>query len=427
MIRPGLARCNWTSRCRWTSCRVFLPGWCRCRMRGRNMPRACWMFMTGCVCWMPARPPEERPRTFWKAPRWSWSRWTWTKNVCGASRKTCSALSCPRNLWSVMPPGRSSGGIASRFSAFSPMCPARLPAWCAATPTSSGCAAARILPVSPRNNSISCARCGGCWRKMVNCSTLPARSSGRKMNRSSRRSRSNSRTHNGCRLHCRIVAMDKYCPMTGMTDSFMHCCKKFRLPGILQGSAGSLLRGVLLAWLFVATVHAEGISVNKAEVRLGEDGYRLSASYDIKLTFAAQQALTRGVPLYFVGEFSLKRSRWYWLDEEIFQGEQTVKLAYNVLTRQYRLSRGALFQNFASFEDAINILARQSSAIIPAELINKDSSYIVAARLRLNVAHLPLPLQVNALTGRDWALDSDWYRWMVRPAQITLRGDNKAE
>lgn len=207
----------------------------------------------------------------------------------------------------------------------------------------------------------------------------------------------------------------------------MHCCKKFRLPGILQGSAGSLLRGVLLAWLFVATVHAEGISVNKAEVRLGEDGYRLSASYDIKLTFAAQQALTRGVPLYFVGEFSLKRSRWYWLDEEIFQGEQTVKLAYNVLTRQYRLSRGALFQNFASFEDALDILARQNSAAIPAELMKKDGDYMAAARFRLDIAQLPLPLQVNALTGKDWALNSDWYRWVIRPAEIPAGGEGKAE
>ena len=207
----------------------------------------------------------------------------------------------------------------------------------------------------------------------------------------------------------------------------MHCCTKFSLFGLLQRSAGLLLRSVLLVWLFAATAYAEGVSVNKAEARLGENGYQLSASYDINLTFAAQQALTRGIPLYFVGEFSLTRSRWYWLDEEIFQGEQTVKLSYNVLTRQYRLSRGALFQNFASFEDALNILARQSSATIPAELMKKDGDYTAAARLRLDIAQLPLPLQVNALTGKDWALNSDWYRWIIRPAEITVRGEGKAE
>lgn len=205
----------------------------------------------------------------------------------------------------------------------------------------------------------------------------------------------------------------------------MHCCKKISL--LLQRSAGLLLRGALLVWLFAAAAYAEGVSVNKAEARLGENGYQLSASYDINLTFTAQQALTRGIPLYFVGEFSLMRSRWYWLDEEIFQGEQTVKLSYNMLTRQYRISRGALFQNFASFEDALNILARQSSAIIPAELIKNDGNYTAAARLRLDIAQLPLPLQVNALTGKDWALNSDWYRWVIRPAEMTMRGEGTAE
>ncbi|MDH4234647.1 MAG: DUF4390 domain-containing protein [Gallionella sp.] len=189
----------------------------------------------------------------------------------------------------------------------------------------------------------------------------------------------------------------------------------------------SMLPVWLFGWLFIATAHADGISVNKAEVRLDEDGYKLSATYDIHLTFAAQQALEHGVPLYFVGEFLLTRSRWYWLDEEIFRGEQSVKLSYNVLTRQYRLSRGTLFQNFASFEDALNILSRQGSSAIPADLITRDDNYIVATRLRLDVAQLPLPLQVNALTGNDWALDSDWYRWLIRPAEIASPGSKKTE
>lgn len=221
--------------------------------------------------------------------------------------------------------------------------------------------------------------------------------------------------------------MGSYCPMISTTDSSMHCCKKISRHGLLLCSPGTWLHGVLLFMMFIATALAEGISVNKAEMRLSEDGYQLSASYDINLTFAAQQALTRGVPLYFVGEFMLTRSRWYWLDEEIFQGEQTVKLSYNVLTRQYRLSRGTLFQNFASYEDALKVLARQRTAIIPAELMDKEGNYIVAVRLRLDVTHLPLPLQVNALAGRDWALDSDWYRWMIRPAEIIPRGESRLE
>jgi len=203
----------------------------------------------------------------------------------------------------------------------------------------------------------------------------------------------------------------------------MLCCKK-----LLSVS----LRGLMLSWLLATAAYAEGISVNKAEVRLTEDGYQLSASYDISLTEVMQQALSRGIPLYFVGEFSLIRPRWYWLDQEVFQAEQTIKLSYNVLTRQYRISRGSLFQNFTSLEDALNILARQNSTIIPAKLLKKEEGYIAewtewirrqgnyfaAVRLRLDNTQLPKLLQMNALSGSDWTLNSDWYRWEISPAEM---------
>jgi len=221
----------------------------------------------------------------------------------------------------------------------------------------------------------------------------------------------------------------------------MHCCKKFL-------SALSLV--ALMVWLCSATVHAEGISVNKVEIRSSEEGYLLSASYDINLNFVVKQALSRGIPIYFVGEFSLTHARWgwldstqmalsrlfsgessttrwSWLDKEIYSGEQTVKLSYSTLTGRYRISRGALFQNFASLEDALNIMERQSSAVIPAELMKMDGNYMAAARLRLDIALLPKPLQVNALTDNNWTLDSDWYRWVISPSELNVHKDIKPE
>jgi hypothetical protein len=226
-----------------------------------------------------------------------------------------------------------------------------------------------------------------------------------------------------------------------MTDSFMHCCKK-----MLSLS----LRVALMVWLFSATAHAEGISVVKAEIRPSEDGYQLTASYDINLNFVVKQALSLGIPIYFVGEFSLtharwdwldsaqqalsrlfsgepSHTRWSWLDKEIYSGEQTFKLSYSTLTGRYRISRGALFQNFASLEDALNILARQSSAVIPAAMIKTEGNYVASARLRLDIAELPKPLQVNALTDNDWTLDSDWYRWVIDAPAIAARNDGNTE
>lgn len=205
----------------------------------------------------------------------------------------------------------------------------------------------------------------------------------------------------------------------------------------------------LLLSVFCPLVSAEGISIVKSEVRLTEEGYQLAAGYDIQLNATVQQALSRGIPLYFVGEFTLTRPRWgwvdemqqsvsrgvarylwgdesslshwSWLDEDVYEGEQTIKFSYNVLTRQYRISRGALFQNFASFEDALNILSRQSSAAIPLDALENEGEYIAAARLRLDIAQLPNLLQVNALTDNNWTLDSGWHRWAVRPAGVVAR------
>jgi hypothetical protein len=188
--------------------------------------------------------------------------------------------------------------------------------------------------------------------------------------------------------------------------------------------------------LGISAARAEGIEVLKAEAHFSDGSYQLSADFNISLNFVVDQALSRGVPLYFVSEFTLTRPRWYWLDEVVAQSEQTIKLSYNMLTRQYRITRGSLFQNFASLDEALRIIGHQSSAPIPAnflkdssnyitaKLLKKDNSYVAAVRMNLDVTQLPKPLQVNALTGNDWNLDSNWYSWIVRP---DTAAHNKAE
>lgn len=188
----------------------------------------------------------------------------------------------------------------------------------------------------------------------------------------------------------------------------------------------------------LSSVQADGITVQKAEARFDGDSYQLSANFEIHFNAVVDQALTRGVPLYFISEFSLIRPRWYWLDEVVAQSEQITRLTYNALTRQYRVARGPLFQNFSSLDDALRIIGHQSAAPIDAALLRaeegylaailpkKDGDYIAAVRMRLDVTQLPKPLQVNALASEDWSLDSDWYRWIVRPAAaISAAGGTK--
>ena len=47
----------------------------------------------------------------------------------------------------------------------------------------------------------------------------------------------------------------------------------------------------------------------------GGDGWLLSADFTLALPARLEEAVSRGVALYFVLEFELNRPRWYWWDE----------------------------------------------------------------------------------------------------------------
>jgi hypothetical protein len=173
--------------------------------------------------------------------------------------------------------------------------------------------------------------------------------------------------------------------------------------------------------------NAEGISVSKADVRLTEEGYEVIADFNIALPPSLSDALIHGVVLNFVSELMITRSRWYWLDSDVIQSEQVTKLSYNALTRQYRISRGALFQGFPNLESALRILGRQVLPAIPestfqngavgyvAKLLKSETRYTAFAQMRLDISQLPKPLQVTALTNSDWNLSSEKYSWPIQP------------
>lgn len=206
-------------------------------------------------------------------------------------------------------------------------------------------------------------------------------------------------------------------------DFIMHCCSsKLKL--------SYFVAAIAIIWLgFNTSVKAEGIDVRKAEIRAVEEGYQLAIDFNISLSFYVEQALIRGITLNFVNEFKLTRSRWYWLDEVVAKSEQSTKLSYSALTRQYRIARGTLFQNFDSLEEALVVLGHQTSNAIPAEQLRTSSGYIISmlkkepvysayVRMKLDISQLPKPLQVNALAGDDWSLDSAGYSWVITPAAI---------
>lgn len=138
-------------------------------------------------------------------------------------------------------------------------------------------------------------------------------------------------------------------------------------------------------------------------------GAVLNATFEFEMPQTLEEAVQKGIAVYFNIEFELFRKRWYWLDRKISASTLTYRLSYSPLTRQFRLARGGLSQSFDSLEEALGLLksVRQWKVIEPGVLSPRDS-YEAQVRMRLDVTQLPKPFQVNAITSREWNLASDW-------------------
>jgi len=177
------------------------------------------------------------------------------------------------------------------------------------------------------------------------------------------------------------------------------------------------LISLCLLWCSMATAASEGIHVKSAEVSQNAGEYYLEANFEIELTHTLEDALNKGLPLHFIVEFELILPRWYTLylwNKSILEFEQDYRLSYNALTRQYRLSLGALHQNFDSLSDALALMGRLRPRLLAdADLLDEGKVYEAAIRMRLDVTQLPKPFQINALASRDWNLVSEWFRWTL--------------
>jgi len=165
-----------------------------------------------------------------------------------------------------------------------------------------------------------------------------------------------------------------------------------------------------------APAAADTIGVKSAELFPEEDGYYLNAEFEFSLNPTLDEALQKGVPLYFVLEFELTRPRWYWVDEKVLSSTTQYRVSYNALTRQYRIASGLLGQTFESLDEVEHFLSRVNAReVARRDQLVKGTRYEAAVRLRLDVNQLPKPFQVSALASREWTLQSEWHRWSFTP------------
>ncbi len=179
-----------------------------------------------------------------------------------------------------------------------------------------------------------------------------------------------------------------------------------------QGVKQFILYCLLALSLFSSAASAEGIKIQSAELERVDSDWLLNATFKIDLTPGLEDAVQKGVVLYFQTEFDLTRSRWYWFDEKATLAQRQTRLSYQPLTQQYRIaSEGFSFSAKTIFEALQAVGSIGGWRVIDNNQIDPSKSYTAALRMTLDLSKLPKPFQVNALNNRDWNVSSDWLRF----------------
>lgn len=171
----------------------------------------------------------------------------------------------------------------------------------------------------------------------------------------------------------------------------------------------------LAAGLQTVPAHADTlIDLDALRLERGDDGVFLSANVLFDIPAIVEDALYKGVPIHFVAEATVQQGRWYWYDKDIAKAARHMRVAYQPLTRRWRLNMApgpitntglglSLGQNFDTLPDALAAVQRISRwKIAEAGAIEPDTQYNVDFRFRLDTSQLPRPFQIGVVGKPDW-------------------------
>jgi Domain of unknown function (DUF4390) len=179
-------------------------------------------------------------------------------------------------------------------------------------------------------------------------------------------------------------------------------------------------RWLLGAWLLVsvpAWAQTTSAELTEFKVERQDSSLLLNAQLKLELGPALEDALVKGLAVHFVAEAEVMRDRWYWYDKKLGTASKYYRLAYQPLTRRWRLNvasepiahsgvTSSLSQSFDTLQDALNVVRRQTGwKVADMADVDTEARQYVAYRFRLDVSQLPRPFQIAAGNQADWRLD----------------------
>ncbi|HWI81579.1 DUF4390 domain-containing protein [Ramlibacter sp.] len=184
----------------------------------------------------------------------------------------------------------------------------------------------------------------------------------------------------------------------------------------LERALAAVLALCLLALAAPAQAQSGNAEITQLRLERSEEGLLLSANVRFDLPPVIEDALAKGIPMFFVAEAVLFRDRWYWYDKQVVTAARHMRLSFQPLTRRWRLvvssspignSGLALGQTFDTRDEALAAVQRiyRWKVAEPGD-IDAEGRHNVDFRFRLDVSQLPRPFQIGAVGQADWSISA---------------------
>ena len=173
------------------------------------------------------------------------------------------------------------------------------------------------------------------------------------------------------------------------------------------------------AFLLLFSQVSRSADLTQFSVERDEDGVYLSAIVRFDLPTVVEDALLKGIPMFFVAEADTYLNRWYWVDKRVASATRTIRLAYQPLTRRWRVNivtglinnsaglRATLNQNYDTLPEAMSAVQRLSRwRIADNGEVEADVAYQLEFSFNLDLSQLPRPFQIGVAGQKDWTISA---------------------
>lgn len=187
---------------------------------------------------------------------------------------------------------------------------------------------------------------------------------------------------------------------------------------VYRRGVGRELLALCLCLLCVRAEADDGIQLRAPYVTPVAGVYVLTTHMSFMVPDTIERSVHDGATLNLELQIRVSRSRTWWRDERLADLTQRYSLIYHSVSERYlvrNLNSGAQ-SSYASFEQAIASLQDVVNLpVLDRDLITPDARNEMSVRATVSVRSIPRVLGLLLFWVDNFALESDWYTWPMKP------------